>query len=262
MSSNSPDPSVPLPLPPPSPSPASGSPSKMDKATLKFRQILSLLPHPVQREVESLAAADDASSEPAPVEAEPEELQFAMIRRLLPAEVMDVVDSQEAIPASEEDWPHKLRWCLCKAVEGEFPRVRICSDLPALIHSLGEMEGQEASAWAFLGIPMRMTTFDAKRGCRYLLLPGEQEAVRLPRGPKDLIERMDRELIGEAGKDFHFQIDGWLGDPALSEPNMEEYYAGEQTVKQQRAAREKEKKPPATKPNDDPEEELGDPVGD
>jgi len=109
------------------------------------------------------------------------------------------------------------RWCLLKSPEGEFTRYMAYRSLDALVEALNNLEGTEVSVQLAYGVPMYLTKTDV-HGCRYLILPGGADAIRVDDPDMEVI---DADLLDH----LEPQEDGWLGDPELAESALEGYFS-------------------------------------
>ncbi len=154
----------------------------------------------------------------------PEQAEYQKSRDRLPAGLQDRVDALVAEAAEDIDTGNAPtpRWCICEMPEGDFPRVKMYPKIEPLVRRLGELEGQETAVWVFYGIPLRFTLPYGKSRGRFLFLPGEIEALSIPKSEHDKPERVSAELLGH----MEWQDDGWLGDPSFSEGVAEDYFVG------------------------------------
>lgn len=218
----------PKPNPPPSQSP--------------FNRLLEDLPSQVR---ERLNLQQPATSTMAP-----EALEYHRLRSQLPQSVQDFMDGQ-VLPSEEEKCPCKPHWCVCESPEGEFLKIRIFRELSKLVGYLAALEGREIAVWNFWGVPVRMTLRNTTSNQRYLILPGGEEAVLIARGP---LTKIPASLVlPEDEATERFQLDGWLGHPALAEASSSEYLQGNREIRAKRSKKQ-------AKHNDDGDEAKGNPV--
>jgi hypothetical protein len=153
------------------------------------------------------------------------------------------------------------QWCLCEQPEGDWPKVRLCNSSDTLLEHIAGLEGQDVSICVFYGSFLRLTTL--AKGRRYLILPGGKEAVVITKGEGFL--RRTPVVLGEDGVEIdgvpvEFQLEGWMGDPAMCETEVGEFLQGNAEIRRARAkAQEKPKSlPKAEKPpaEDDGESET------
>jgi hypothetical protein len=187
---------------------------KKSKGT-PWERALSRLPADVRERLQSSEAENDSLT--------PEELEYQQVRAKLPAPVQEAIDATTGAAEVEDDADAPdLRWVICEQPEGEFPKIRMFETAEALVRHLGELDGTETAVWPLYGIPLRFTLAYGKTKDRYLFLPGEQTALRIPKSAREAVERIDADLLSS----MEWQDDGWMGDPALAESVSEEYYTG------------------------------------
>lgn len=182
----------------------------------------------------------------------PETLEYQRLREQFPQSVQDFMDGQVA-PEEEERQPLRPRWCVCESPEGEFLKIRIFTELTKLVAYLASLEGREVAVWNFYGVPVRMTLRNPTSKQRYLLLPGCDEAVLIARGP---LVRVDASLILDDSLVEKFQLDGWMGHPALAEASSGEYLQGNRELR----AKKQGKSDGGKKDKEEGGEEKGEPV--
>lgn len=105
-------------------------------------------------------------------------------------------------------------WCLCEMPEGEYPNVRLYSDLSGLLTSIASREGDETAVFALYGVHLEITEAtspaDGSEGVRYLLLPQNMAAKVKEGGEAEIISQDDEDLP----KSEHL---GWLGRSRLTD---------------------------------------------
>lgn len=112
--------------------------------------------------------------------------------------------------ANEVSLQEQKMWCLCEAVEGEFPVMRVFPELEGLVQALAEREGKLVHVWPMYGLPLQLTqSFIPSNGkaCRFLRLPNTGKSVLVVKGGSyGLVD-------DTTTPDIELQQDGWLGDP-------------------------------------------------
>ena len=176
----------------------------------------------------------------------PKEDKWSKLLNLMPSRVAEVAASKVMAPESLDEGQYNYRraisvipgslherladpedelrvevgsqpaWCLCEVPEGDYPRIRVFSDLELLARHMAKLEGEEVCVWAFYGTPLRLTQQDST-GRRYLQISG-QDLVRLPSPGEEL-------TIVPHNADMLFQEDGRLGDASFTEGQSDTYYA-------------------------------------
>lgn len=172
----------------------------------KWSKLLNQLPSRVAEVAASKATAPDPVDEG--------HYNYQQSVSAIPAKLYDrLSDPEEELRVEAATQPS---WCLCEVPEGDYPRIRVFTELELLVRHIAKLEGEEVSVWAFYGTPLRLTQQD-KQGCRYLQV-SHQDMVKLPaRGEDVKVIPNDTELV--------FQEDGWLGDTSFTEGAADNYYA-------------------------------------
>jgi hypothetical protein len=143
-----------------------------------------------------------------------EALAYQASRAALPESAQSKLD--QMVPSLlEDDYPVDPKFCLCEIPEGEYPQVRVFmrGGAEALVRYIGSLEGKEVAAWAFLGVPLRLTVVDPKLKRRYLILPGGTHALVVPKTDKEPIETVSVDDL----PDLDMSNEGWLGESAFLE---------------------------------------------
>ncbi len=221
-------------LPPSSPiqDPAPLDKPKRRKTRILHEQLLQRLPSHVRRALRASATA--------PAVPDPEESEYHRLRKRLTGKAKAALDRLG--PAPEPSHNNRPEWCLCESADEEFLRIRIFDSPEKLARYLASLENKEVSVWPFFGTPMRLTK--AIGGQRYLLLPGEKEAI--PIKATGRLEPVDASLLGleELLDEEAYQTEGWMGHPSLSETSTGEFNLGNVEAKRSRKRRDRKEPPP------------------
>lgn len=200
---------------------------KLSKSQQSWNRILGELPG-LQSQQPGSATAEAVN---------PEEAEFSKLLADLPGlqlpELTPPAFEDEVVAQADQ---HPPRFCLCEMPDGEYPNVRIFKGVEGLVTYLGKLEGDDMAVWAFYGIPLRFTVPD-KGGHRYLFLPGEQEAIPIPRTDMEPIQKIAADLL-----ELDFQADGWIGDPVMAEASSPDYYRTDDEESREKSKKRKKKK--------------------
>lgn len=229
----------------PSPSPSSSPEKPKRKTQVLHEQLLQRLPSNVQRALQPSATA--------PVVRDPEESEYQRLLQRLPLTAQVAIRELGPKPP-EPPKDYRPQWCVCECADEDFPRVRIFDSPQKLARYLAGLEGKDIAIWPFFGMALRITK--PIGGQRYLILPGEQEALPLKSYGK--LEPVDASFLNleELTEDEAYQCDGWVGDPALDEASTPEHNLGnEEMRRRRRQAKEQSRRPKKTKEENEDEDE-------
>ena len=174
------------------------------------------------------------------------QLDYHSLVDVLPDAVQEGLDNYTRENTAQDDCLVAPRWCLCEVPEGEQPISRMYKKLDTMLAYIGSLEGKDVHVWCFYGVPMRMTRplLQKKSGMavRYVLLPGEYEAVSVPKNSQLPSERGSAtKMLGVKNvSDIDWQDDGFLGDVQLKKSVAADFY--DRSVAASLAAKKKTKR--------------------
>ena len=156
-----------------------------------------------------------------------DEQDYQTLRDGLPGFAREAVDSEAIEPATDADvFAEDARkgWCVVESPEGDFPRIRVFKSLEGLVRYFAKQEGKETSLWPFVGTPMRFTRRsnpkDGADEVRYLILPGETEAVAIPQSLREPLSFFSADLVLDG---CELEDTGWVGPPDHLNSDSEGY---------------------------------------